>query len=148
MAYFLAINLPRLNKNVINLPHLEKKCNFCWYFVCSCPGKAVTCGNTITSTYGHNHLSDPGAVEAKQVQNRVLQKACDNPKLKTAKLVEEFVNKCQDPGFRTRAVNVKALSRQIQKRKAQALHLPKAPQTFDDVAKIPEEFTVIHLENH
>jgi hypothetical protein len=85
-------------------------------------------------------------VEAKKVQNRVLQKASDNPKMKTATLVEEFVEKCQDPGFRTRGTNVKALSRQIQKRKAQALHLPNAPQTFDDVAVIPEEFTVIHLK--
>jgi biotin carboxylase len=92
--------------------------------------------------YGHNHLSDPGAVKAKIVQNRVLQKAADNPKAKTAALVDEFADKCQDPGFRTRGPNVKALKRQIQKRKAKALHLPKAPQSFDDVANIPDEFTV------
>jgi hypothetical protein len=84
-------------------------------------------------------------VEAKQVQNRVLQKASDNPKIKTATLVEEYVDKCQDPGFRTRGTNVKALARQIQLKKAKARHLPNAPQTFDDVAVIPEEFAVIFL---
>jgi hypothetical protein len=37
---------------------------------------------------------------------------------------------------------VSLLQRQIQKRKAQALHSLKAPQSFDDLATIPDEFTV------
>jgi hypothetical protein len=81
-------------------------------------------------------------VEAKAAQNRVLKKATENPKIKTSALVDEFTTDCQDPGFRTRAVKVKLLQRQIQKRKAKALHSVKAPQTFDDLATIPEEFTV------
>jgi hypothetical protein len=87
-------------------------------------------------------LADPGAVEAKAAQNRVLKKASENPKMKTSSLVDEFTDHCQDPGFRTRAVKVKLLQRQIQMRKAQALHSRKAPQTFDDLATIPDEFTV------
>jgi hypothetical protein len=87
-------------------------------------------------------MADPGAVEAKRVQNRVLQKAADNPKMKTATLVDDFRDKTQDPGFRTRAVNVKSLRRQIQKRKAAAQHMPKAPISFDDLAALPKEFTV------
>jgi hypothetical protein len=81
-------------------------------------------------------------VEAKKIQNLVLQKTSDNPKAKTSTLVDEYSDKCQDPGFRTRGTNVKALQRQIQKRKAMALHLPKAPRTYDDVAQIPDDFTV------
>jgi hypothetical protein len=103
----------------------------------------VTEGVTITSTCGHNHLADPGVVEAKAAQLRVLKKAAENPKLKTATLVDEFTEECQDPGFRTRAVKVKLLQRQIQMRKAKALNSAKAPQTFDDLATIPAEFTVI-----
>jgi hypothetical protein len=102
----------------------------------------VTEGDIITSSYGHNHLADPGAVEAKAAQNRVLKKASENPKMKTSSLVDEFTEQCQDPGFRTRAVKVSLLQRQIQKRKAQALHSLKAPQSFDDLATIPDEFTV------
>jgi hypothetical protein len=84
-------------------------------------------------------------VEAKAAQIRVLKKAADNPKLKTAALVDEFTSECQDPGFRTRAVKVKLLQRQIQMRKAKALHSVKAPQTFDDLATIPEEFKVFFI---
>jgi hypothetical protein len=87
-------------------------------------------------------MADPGAVHAKKVQNRVLQKAMDNPKIKTATLVDEYTDETQDPGYRTRGVNVKSLQRQIQKRKAKSLNKPKAPRTFDDLATIPEEFTV------
>ena len=86
-------------------------------------------------------------MEAKAAQLCVLKKAAANHKMKTATLVDEFTEQCQDPGFRTRGTNVKALQRQIQKRKAQALHSLKAPQSFDDLATIPDEFTVCMFEN-
>jgi hypothetical protein len=112
------------------------------FFVFSCPGRAITEGGTITSTSSHNHLSDPGTVEGKRVQNDVLKKAAENPKLKTGQLVEEFAARTDDPSFRTRTVNMRALEKQIQKVKAKALHKPKAPRTFDDLETIPEEFKV------
>jgi hypothetical protein len=102
----------------------------------------VTSGETIHSTYGHNHMADPGAVVAKQAQNAVLQKAFANPKLKTANLVEEFVDKTADPSFRTRTVTVKTLQRMVQMRKAKALMKPAAPRSFDDLEILPDEFTV------
>jgi hypothetical protein len=87
-------------------------------------------------------MSDPGTVEATKVQNTVLMKAADNPKVKTAALVDEFVSKTEDPSFRTRTVTVKTLQRHIQRAKAKALFKPAAPQSFDDLAEIPDEFKV------
>jgi hypothetical protein len=89
-------------------------------------------------------MADPGAVVAKQAQNAVLQKAFDNPKLKTASLVEEFVAKTDDPSFRTRTVTVKTMQRMVQMRKAKALMKPAAPRSFDDLEFLPDEFTVCH----
>jgi hypothetical protein len=102
----------------------------------------VTSGNTIHSTKVHNHMSDPGSVFAQTVQNSIPQKAFDNPLLKTSTL--EFVTKTEDPSFRTRAVALKTLQKKIQRRKAKAKAQmkPAAPKTFDDLALIPDEFTV------
>jgi hypothetical protein len=87
-------------------------------------------------------LSDPGTVEGKKAQSTVMQKAADNPKLKTSQLVEEFAGKTLDPSFRTRMVTVRSLEKQIQRTKAKALKKPKAPRTFDDLEEIPDEFKV------
>jgi hypothetical protein len=87
-------------------------------------------------------MSDPGAVFAKEAQNAVLEKASNNPKLKTSMLVDEFASKTEDPSFRTRAVTLQTLQRQVQMRKAKALMKPAAPATFDDLEFIPDEFTV------
>jgi hypothetical protein len=88
-------------------------------------------------------LSDPGTVEGKKAQAAVLQKAADNPKLKTSQLVEEFAGKTLDPSFRTRTVTVKSLEKQIQRTKAKALNKPKTPKSFDDLEDIPDEYKVI-----
>jgi hypothetical protein len=108
----------------------------------SCPGRAITVGDNITTTFGHNHLADPGSVKGKKAQIAVVQKAKDNPKVKTALLVEEFAARTDDPSFRTRTVTVKSLEKQITRAKAKALNKPKAPTSFDDLAKIPEDFKV------
>jgi hypothetical protein len=102
----------------------------------------VSKGDIIVSTSAHNHMSDPGTVEARKAQVTVVKKAMDNPKLKTSLLVEEFAAKTEDPSFRTRTVTSKALEKQIQRAKAKALHKPAAPKSFDDLAEIPEEFQV------
>jgi hypothetical protein len=81
-------------------------------------------------------------VEGKRVQNDVLKKAAENPKLKTGQLVEEFAARTDDPSFRTQTVTMRALEKQIQKAKSKALNKPKAPRTFDDLETIPEEFKV------
>jgi hypothetical protein len=130
-----------------NLPRFSKPAAFglkcvLHSFVCSCPGRAITKGETILSCSAHNHLSDPGTVEGKKVQIAVLQKAADNPKLKTSQLVEEFAGKTLDPSFRTRTVTVRSLEKQIQRAKAKALRKPNAPRTFDDLEEIPDEFKV------
>jgi hypothetical protein len=113
------------------------------FLVYSCPGRAISVGDTIKSTAEHNHLSDPGAVEGKRAQNDAIRKAVDNPKVKTALLVEEFAARTDDPSFRTRTVTLKGLEKQIQRAKAKALHKPKAPRTFDDLEEIPDEFKVV-----
>jgi hypothetical protein len=115
------------------------------FFLCySCPGKAVSDGDVIKSTCGHNHMADPGSVEGKMAQESVVKKAAANPKLKTSALVEEFAAKTADPSFRTRTITVKSMHRQVQRAKAKATFRPAAPKSFDDLDVIPEEFTVIN----
>jgi hypothetical protein len=87
-------------------------------------------------------MADPGTVEGRKAQLAVVQKAADNPKIKTSTLVDEFAVKTDDPSFRTRTVTVKSLERQIQRTKAKATFKPAAPKSFDDLAEIPEEFKV------
>jgi hypothetical protein len=115
--------------------------------ICSCPGKAVTEGDKIVRSYGHNHLADPGTVAGKKAQNDVVKKAAENPKLKTSVLVEEFAAKTEDPSFRTRTVTVKSLKRQIQRTKAKAMFRPAAPKSFDNLEAIPEEYKVVRIVN-
>jgi hypothetical protein len=102
-------------------------------------------GDKITSTCAHNHLSDPGTVASKQIQEDVLKKAAQNPKLKTAALVDEFATRTEDPSFRTRTVTIRSFQRHVQRAKAKALFKPKAPKSFDDLAELPEEYKVYTL---
>jgi hypothetical protein len=83
-------------------------------------------------------------VESHKIRSAVVQKAANNPKLKTATLLDEFAAKTEDPSFRTRTGTTKSLARNIQKAKAKALFKPAAPKTFDDLATIPDDFTVIY----
>jgi hypothetical protein len=87
-------------------------------------------------------MSDPGSVEGKKVQNAVLKKAAEHPKMKTAALVDEFATKTDDPSFRTRTLTIRSFQRHVQKVKAKATFRPAAPKTFDDLDVIQEEFKV------
>jgi hypothetical protein len=99
-------------------------------------------GDKIVDTHGHNHMADPGALEAKKAQLAVVKKAAENPKLKTSTLLEEFEANTEDPSFRTRTVTMASLQRQIQTAKAKAVFKPPTPKSFDDLEAIPEQFQV------
>jgi len=105
------------------------------------PRQGTTEGELTVSTRPHNHLSDPTAVKVSCVEKKIIALAKEQPTLTTSHLLKEWAKATISPAERSKAMLRWSMRRKIQRAKNGIHPNPALPQNYDDLDKIPDQFT-------